>query len=487
MHRRRTSPLFLSPTAARCPLAAARPLPPAACERLPPSSHACAAHLHLPIPSDSTYTVFASSHFLHEPPLCVQCKDGCDKYYVLKATNSYCNSGSWGDGTENSQGDCKKCPAARYGATAGSTSEATGCPGVCSAVPAAGRYATATGQTSEAKACTGVACDAATIAGRYATATGQTSEAKACTGVACDAATIAGRYATATGQTSEAKACTGVACSRGRYGANTGKTSNDECEGRCSLGRFGNSAGLVANAECLECPNGKFTESEGAVKCKSCAIGLYPNPDASSLTKCVECDAGKHGQGGGAALTEAAGCATCDPGTYQPVTGQATCALCARGKSALGTIAIPALSCDDCVAGKISSVGAGVCDECPSGTYNDATIQYVCKNCAANTYRVAEAGTLAIASTDCVACTAGRTSPEGSQSEDACTVPPCATGTFATTVCAQIAELGPTPTSLVASLQELRSGSLRQRIHTARFVLVVRSREARWQHRRCVV
>ena len=53
----------------------------------------------------------------------VQCKEACEKYYVLKATNSYCTTlGEWGDGTENSQGDCKPCPAARYGASTGLTS-----------------------------------------------------------------------------------------------------------------------------------------------------------------------------------------------------------------------------------------------------------------------------------------------------------------------------------------------------------------------------
>ena len=53
----------------------------------------------------------------------VQCKEGCGKYYDLKATNSYCTTlGEYGDGTENTQADCKSCPAARYGNLTGLTS-----------------------------------------------------------------------------------------------------------------------------------------------------------------------------------------------------------------------------------------------------------------------------------------------------------------------------------------------------------------------------
>ena len=167
------------------------------------------------------------------------------------------------------------------------------------------------------------------------------------------------------------------------------------------------------NGVCTDCGTGTYTDVAGSQVCKNCEVGRY-DKGSTPRDSCSSCAAGKHGGSTDAAASENLGCVLCDPGTYQPSTGQATCALCARGKSALGTIAIPALSCDDCVAGKISSVGAGVCDECPSGTYNDATIQYVCKNCAANTYRVAVAGTLAIVSTDCMDCPANTYSPPGS-------------------------------------------------------------------------
>jgi len=211
--------------------------------------------------------------------------------------------------------------------------------------------------------------------------------------------------------------------------------SNNQCDGRCSLGRYGASTGLTADADCSECAIGTFTESIGSVNCKSCALGLYPNPDVAALAKCVACDAGKYGQGDGDALTEAAGCATCDAGTYQPSSGQALCALCARGKFVTGTPSAAAVVCADCPVGKFSSAGAGFCDECSSGTYNDEPKQYVCKNCAVNTYRVAVMGDLAIASTDCTDCPANTYSPPGSTvpaSCDANAVPRMAVTSIAT-------------------------------------------------------
>ena len=72
MHRNRTSPLFLSPTAARCPLAAARPLPPAACERLSPSSHERAAKLQISHPIRLGVLMFCFVSLpTTEPPLCL--------------------------------------------------------------------------------------------------------------------------------------------------------------------------------------------------------------------------------------------------------------------------------------------------------------------------------------------------------------------------------------------------------------------------------
>ena len=286
-HRRTLSPRCMPPA----PLPLLRALSPH-------RDATSAAHLLLPWLTHPTLRVHTAHrccitlyHFLHEPT--PQCEGGCDKYYVLKATNSYCDPGSWGDGTENTQADCKKCPAARYSAVTGLTSSSA-CT-ACGPAIVPGRFANVTGQTSESNACTGIACGAATIAGRYATATGQTSEAKACTGIGCPVA----RFGNSTGQTSEATACN-EKCAAGRVGTFTGKSSEAEaCEVlKCEAGEFAatvffnssnSSARISFNTTCESCATGRFGQSSKgtSTECTDCGLGKFAAKEKT--TACMEC------------------------------------------------------------------------------------------------------------------------------------------------------------------------------------------------------
>ena len=190
-----------------------------------------------------------------------------------------------------------------------------------------------------------------------------------------------------------------IMCERGKY---QDKVGHAECnftrDGYQAIGgnQALNNPGHMAE---ISCPAGRYFVEH---TCVECPVDTYA-PEPASLT-----------------------CLTCTRGLTRNKTGATLCSLCEAGKS-LHRESIGGNTCQDCLAGKISSKGEN-CIACPPGTYSraDSTTCTVCpkgkwsnqvgaphmsacKNCSAGFYSYA---TGLSNESDCASCIPGRYSSE---------------------------------------------------------------------------
>lgn len=238
--------------------------------------------------------------------------------YVCKK-DAGCEAGKYG-----SNGACTSCPAGRYRAQGGATTQSD-----CANCPA-GRYGSTTGQTSEQ--CTG-ACSK----GHYCPSGSTKADQNDCPhgtygsvtelpSSACSGSCAAGYYCELAETTSEP---TGKQCVAGRYGS-FGQI-NSQCVGPCSAGYYcpiGSSSST--QAECggsnKYCPEGSSTPS-------TVSTGYYTTGGAGATTRTSQvicemgyyctggvrysCPAGKYGGSTGLSATSGTnGCQTCSEGYY---------------------------------------------------------------------------------------------------------------------------------------------------------------------------
>ena len=148
---------------------------------------------------------------------------------------------------------------------------------------------------------------------------------------------------------------------------------------------------------CKPCVEGQFS-LQGSYNCTACASGSYQ--PASHADSCVDCTAGKYGDGGNGA-SDASHCLLCEEGTASNMVGapsSAACVDCTSGKFSLagntscstcpGGRFSPSQSnqCSPCLAGTYSSSGAGSCSDCSGGKFTSTDEATVCSNCFAGTY-----------------------------------------------------------------------------------------------------
>lgn len=137
-----------------------------------------------------------------------------------------------------------------------------------------------------------------------------------------------------------------------------------------------------------ECDDGTYSPAAGASACLLCPPGSYSQKVANgnrALAACDACPRGKHQPSSGRSS-----CEPCNaPGTFQDELGGAACKVCPAGYknktlSSLPQSGVPRLedACDACTEGKYNHAdGAGVCFECPIGTYSESTAQRACQPC----------------------------------------------------------------------------------------------------------
>jgi hypothetical protein len=381
------------------------------------------------------------------------CFNTYSSWYPTSCSSTYmcvckltCQAGTYQD--QNGQTTCKSCAAGQYNYQNGRSS--------CQSC-ATGQYSTL-GKTS----CEYDACPK----GTYASGTA------ACTSCA------AGKYNDATGQT------TCKSCAAGQYNYQNGRSS---CQ-LCAIGKYNDLIGQNSRWDCKTCESGKeptddqkrcviigeqpskyvertsglctdvaggsYIGTEGDCEEGAGVLGwsdttastestssyppgcyfwstgssLYFNTKTSSTTPCssskkclckLTCQAGTYQD-----QTGQASCKTCAPGLYNNQNGRSSCQLCATGQySSLGkpscdyeastcpkgTYASGTAACTSCAAGKyndaIGQTTKNVCKSCEAGRYNDVFIgQEDCKNCAPLHY------TDEIEQTECKSCNTGEES-----------------------------------------------------------------------------
>ncbi|GMH69242.1 hypothetical protein TrST_g1107 [Triparma strigata] len=246
-------------------------------------------------------------------------------------------------------------------------------------------------------------------------------------------------------------------------------SSEDICED-CEAGKFAEQG----SATCSICSAGKYYSSI-TTPCISCPSGKYITDDATdislhtSISSCVDCEAGKF-----AAEQGSATCSICPFGTYYSsvttpciscpsgkyITDDATdislhvsvdsCVDCDAGKSSnppasscpitcpIGTHSPPGSPCLDCEAGKFNeNVQQESCTNCGTGRYSlsataGATVESVCRNCEAG-----KASSEEVRTTPCPACVEGKSAP--APGLDSC--PSCPAGTYSDSPAAILCDL----------------------------------------------
>ena len=184
-----------------------------------------------------------------------------------------------------------------------------------------------------------------------------------------------------------AESCNGWSCSSWLTGQYCPPTkSGSSGDGYCCS----SSTWTTSLSACVNCNAGQRWNTGSNGYCEDCGAGTYSSGGA--ITSCSACSAGKYSGGG------ATSCSACAAGTYSGA-GASSCSACAAGEYSGGG----ASSCSACAAGTYSGAGASSCLACAAGTYSGA------------------------GASSCLACTAGKYSGEG---QDTCTA--CAAGTYST-------------------------------------------------------
>ena len=115
-----------------------------------------------------------------------------------------------------------------------------------------------------------------------------------------------------------------------------------------------------------------------------CYPGQYlPNTGPYEWTRCADCPPGTYSQGGAFKSWEVinwgTSCTPCQPGYYTPHWKSNSCPyVCPTGSGCLYGSANPVL----CAMGTYSPAAAGVCLQCPAGTYISVTGSTYCKDCS---------------------------------------------------------------------------------------------------------
>ena len=216
------------------------------------------------------------------------CTLGCAAYYEIAVNNSFCTTpGTWGDGTEDTQAQCKKCPHGTWSDVTNLVSQDQ-CEGRCSK----GKWSNDRGLGSD------VVCAGRCSAGKWSDGVGLTSDAQC------------------------------KPCPRGRYSGAEGLQSEEQCAGMCDSGTFSNQTGLVKPDACTACPV-DHVASAGSSNCDVCGLGHVP--DARKIS-CVGCQAGefKH------VTTNASTCVSC-PNSSVAMPLSTTCTACKPGEIADAT------------------------------------------------------------------------------------------------------------------------------------------------------
>eukprot|EP00928_Gymnodinium_smaydae_P016836 TRINITY_DN16373_c0_g4_i2.p1 TRINITY_DN16373_c0_g4~~TRINITY_DN16373_c0_g4_i2.p1 ORF type:complete len:1263 (-),score=98.40 TRINITY_DN16373_c0_g4_i2:38-3295(-) len=144
---------------------------------------------------------------------------------------------------------------------------------------------------------------------------------------------------------------------------------------------------------------------DAPLKVIKCAVGMQPQGDSGL---CTNCTAGSAGVGG----TNM--CKACDPGSMQPLDGQAYCVACPIGRYAANA---GASECTLCAAGKSTRGKAGnvQCGFCEPGQYAPSEGMERCKPCGRGTYSLRD-GAIA-----CDQCGGGQTTKDlGSANNASC-------------------------------------------------------------------
>lgn len=136
---------------------------------------------------------------------------------------------------------------------------------------------------------------------------------------------------------------------------------------------------------CYDCAWGQVSPA-GATACTQCATGKFAGPATNNT--CQDCPAGRYSS------VDGTDCFQCMDGSFS-VAGGATCELCSPGKFAL----MEASQCEDCPAGQTSDTGSSSCTFCDWGKVSAAGDR-ACSDCEAGKYANGNA-------TACLDCDAG--------------------------------------------------------------------------------
>ena len=139
----------------------------------------------------------------------------------------------------------------------------------------------------------------------------------------------------------------------------------------CAPGEFSPQIGRVA---CDLCAVGKFSKDPEAVACKDCAQGREGK--VTGLAFCLPCNAGTY-------ESDLDTCIKCPQGWSQAAPGANTCIACPIGQSTKGKVG--SMNCRLCQLGKFVSTpapGSKICENCPTGKYNDLRGSTTCSFCA---------------------------------------------------------------------------------------------------------
>ena len=237
-----------------------------------------------------------------------------------------------------------------------------------------------------------------------------------------------------------------ISCEAGKYCSQNGLSAP---EGDCDAGYYCPTGSTSKTQN--DCPAGSYCEP-GSQSPTPCPAGKKnPNPRQTSLSACVECDAGKYCEASGS-TTETGNCAEgwycvagsktdkpqgagcdkgykcpagvsvqskCTAGSYQSRTLQGSCETCPEGYYCDGTDTTTYVICP---AGKYCGSGVSAGTDCDPGKYNPKegrTDVSACLDCPAGNY-CAGSGNSAVSG----ACTAGYYCTSGSDSatQNQCTV-----------------------------------------------------------------
>lgn len=179
-------------------------------------------------------------------------------------------------------------------------------------------------------------------------------------------------------------------CPAGRYGATQNVTSIN-CTGPCAAGYF--CLAGSTNATAVLCPAGSSCPT-GSANATLCLPGRY---SSSGAAVCLNCTAGRFGQGQG--LTSSLCTGPCSAGYA-----------CPAGS--------PTATASSCAVGKYSEAGASLCTDCPEGTYGavQGLATPLCTGLCAAGYACAPGSTNATAA----ACAQGKYSLAGAAACTSC-------------------------------------------------------------------